>query len=80
MAMFKTHNEKDLDASYTSGQGKIITTFQKLVEVFGEPLGESGDGKCQCQRIIEFENGVKATIYDWKEYDKRKENVMEWHI
>jgi hypothetical protein len=69
-----------LKANGTCLQGRIKTTFDRLEEVFGEPLyPDSFDGKVICEWILEFEDGLIATIYCWKvksvplgEYD--------WHI
>lgn len=48
-------------------QGQITTTYQALVDCFGEPNHE-GDGgyKVSFEWAIEFADGTFATIYDWK--------------
>jgi hypothetical protein len=75
---FKTHNEnKNIRTSGCSRQGHVKTTFKRLTEVFGKDNG-SGD-KTQAEWEIEFENGVVATIYDWKSYTN-VENITEWNI
>lgn len=62
---FKTHNDEPVDVDGTCYQGEIETTFSKLRKVFGDP--QEGDGyKVQAEWAIEFEDGLVATIYDWK--------------
>lgn len=65
-------------ANGTSLQGYIQTTFDKLVELLGEPLKGSDDGKTTTEWIIEFE-GESATIYDWKVKNTPKD-LYEWHV
>lgn len=60
-------NSKDVDVNGTHFIANIQTTYQKLVEVFGEEThGMSGDQKCECQWKLLFLDGTIATIYDWK--------------
>jgi hypothetical protein len=69
-----------LKANGTSLKGKVETTFDRLEEAFGEPIyPDSFDQKVICEWVLEFEDGLIATIYCWKvksvplgEYD--------WHI
>ena len=72
-------------------QGDIVITYDKLVEVLGEPLKGSLDLKTQCEWVITFfpKNSPRqvATIYDWKlgkqylgEEGTDKENIKYWHI
>lgn len=65
-------------ANGTSLQGYIQTTFDKLVELLGEPLKGSDDGKTTAEWIVEFEGEV-ATIYDWKLKSTPKD-LYEWHV
>lgn len=52
-------------ANGSSYRGELDVSYERLVEVFGEP--EEGDGyKVQKEWTIEFEDGEVATIYDWK--------------
>lgn len=65
----------------TSKQGSLSgTPYSLLVQVFGEPNSD-GDGgyKVQKEWMIEFADGVVATIHDWKE-DKPVEQVTNWSI
>ena len=59
-------------------QGYIETTYDELVNVFGEPTKLEGD-KVTVEWIIRFSDGTVASIYDWK----LSETPMEyypWHI
>jgi hypothetical protein len=59
-------------------KGYLRTSYNALVKVFGEPNVKSGDGKCHAIWNIEIENGFFLLIYDWKEYEKKVEDVTEW--
>ena len=70
----------NFDVCGTCLQGTINTSYDRLVELFGEPTrGESGDGKVQVEWAVKFNDGTLATIYDWKE-DKTASAVTEWHV
>jgi hypothetical protein len=84
---FKTHNDTDIDTNGTSYQGAIHESFEKLLEVFGAPLGASGDNKVDVEWEIEFGNGIVATIYNWKngpaslgENGTNPVEITDWHI
>ena len=70
-------------------RGKVFATYDRLVEVFGEPnilnAESSGDDKVHNEWGIRFEDGdwdTYATIYDWKEMDAYDSHIGEyrWHI
>ena len=63
---FKTHNDTDIDVNGTSHQGEISETFDNLLKVFGTPMGTSDDDKVDVEWNIMFNDGVVATIYNWK--------------
>ena len=65
------------DVNGTSLQGYVYTTYDKIVEVFGNPTS-SGD-KTTCEWDITFDDGTVATIYDWKECQTPK-GYYDWHI
>lgn len=70
-----------LKANATCLQGKIRTTFNNLVEKLGEPVyPNSGDGKVICEWILEFEDGIIATIYCWKVGGRIPVDEYDWHI
>jgi len=76
--------------NFTSLQGHVPATYQRLVEVFGEPtyLDPSDDGKVNTEWELTgynlFGDPMPVTIYDWKEYDggqrSRSGLKYEWHI
>ena len=70
------------DGSETNGfsyQGEYLTTYDDIVNTFGEPT-QQGDGvKTTVEWIIKFENGSVATIYDWK-YGHTPKDFTEWNI
>lgn len=72
-----TNNYRDV--SMTSLMGEVNTTYARLVEVFGQPLSGSGDGKVNSEWIIKFANGEVATIYDWKMPETPTDDY-DWHI
>jgi len=71
----------------TSLQGYVHAYFSELVAAFGEPLEGDGD-KTQAEWVLVFEvpqddgytDRVVATIYDWKKYDQRADEVTSWNI
>ncbi len=68
--MHKTHRPP-YDAGLihlSSKKGEIRATFNKLVSVFGQPTEQSYEfgEKVDCEWVIEFEDGMVATIYNWK--------------
>lgn len=75
----------------TSLMGKVRTTYDKLVEKFGEPTydaSHSGDGKVIVEWTLDFrvetEDGddfdyVTATVYAWKE-SSIPYGEYDWHI
>lgn len=68
------------DVTGTCLQGTINTSYDRLVELFGQPIQmEETDGKVQVEWAIKFTDGTLATIYDWKE-EKRASSVTEWHV
>ena len=62
----------------TSYQGTIATTYDKLVQTFGEPNGGPGD-KTNSEWILKFPDGTIATIYDWK-LSQTPTDLYDWHI
>ncbi len=71
----------------TEGSSLLKATFAKyseLVDLFGEPA--EGDGyKVDARWVIEFEDGVVCTIYNWKNgpnygENRKVEDISFWHI
>jgi hypothetical protein len=76
-------NEETFGTSLT---GYITTTRAELENVFGKPSHESFPSpyeKVTAEWGIKFDNGVVATIYDWKRYELGTPSfneVYEWHV
>jgi len=66
------------DVDMTSLQGYVKTTYDKLIEVFGEPHYYDG-GKTTCEWTLKFADGTVATIYDYKE-DTTPKDDYDWHV
>jgi len=71
-------NTNDIDIGGTHLQGYVSVSYQKLCKKLGPPIRSNGD-KVQAEWVLE-EDGVIATIYDWKEYGRSPEFVTDWHI
>ena len=66
----------------TSLQGYVEATYSELVAVFGAPSygpDDEDSDKVTCAWELELENGIVATIYDWKEERTPRDN-HRWHI
>ena len=66
MNTFITNNDQDIEIGGSCLQGYIEVSFAKLVETFGEPSDNYDDYKSDAEWQIEFENGVRATVYNYK--------------
>jgi hypothetical protein len=69
----------------TSLQGYVTTTRAALIETFGMPTFITDDehDKVTTEWVIQFENGIIATVYDWKRYEEgapAPSEIYEWHI
>jgi hypothetical protein len=78
---YKTHNDtKGINVTGTSLHSAIECSFDQLVQAFGKPMYDtSGDDKVKAEWYVEFDDGVVATIYDWKSNLDPKDNT-DWHI
>jgi hypothetical protein len=83
---FQTHNDKNVDCGGTHLQGEIVATFADLKKKFGKPT-ESDGYKSDAEWEVEFENGVVATIYNWKNGKNycgasgiAKTKITNWHV
>ena len=63
---YKTHNDIEIDVDQTSYRGTINTSFDKLTSLFGSPGPGSADYKTDVEWEIKFDDGMVATIYNWK--------------
>lgn len=86
---FITHNQDDLiNSNMTSLQGRITATYAQLVSTFGEPLKEGFDDyKSDAEWLVQFEDGIVATIYNWKDGKNycghegtSTEFITDWHV
>ena len=70
-------------ASGTSYQGSIMTSLSKLKSLLGEASEhyQDLDSKTRNEYLIEFDDGLVATIYDYKEYRAYDDDeILEFHI
>ena len=58
-------------------RGYIYTTYDQLVEMFGNPRTDVD--KSTAHWSIQFTDGAVATIYDWKNH-VTPENLYRWHV
>ena len=90
---YTTHNfsgEGAIDPSGTSLVGEVECSFYDILETFGRP--EAGDEyKIDAHWSIEFDDGLVATIYNWKNglnyhgaigkyHGSQLTDITEWHI
>lgn len=86
---YTTHNQAgmaEVMVAGTSLQGCIDCDYDTLVRAFGLPF--DGDGyKVDAEWNIVFEDGTRATIYNWKngrnycgDEGLYPEEITEWHI
>lgn len=66
----------------SSRQGTLTDiTYDDIEKKLGDPTWvDLGDGKVQGEWDIKFDNGVRATIYDYKQYDTPLQNVTNWSV
>ena len=72
----------DANVNMTSYKGSLTTTYGQLIQVFGKPDKGPDDlnlDKITCEWALEFEDGVVATLYDWKT-NRTPMAQYEWHI
>lgn len=84
--MPKVKSINKVSADMTSLKGSITTTYAKLVKRYGEPH-ESDGYKSDAEWVIEWEDGVIGTIYNWKngknylgDEGEEVENITDWNI
>ena len=84
---YVTHNQKEgLNPDGTYLMGYIDIEYAKLVSLLGEPTDADGH-KVDAQWEIQFEDGLVATIYNWKNGKNYKGDeglevteIIDWHI
>lgn len=75
--------EKGLPFVGGSRQGELENIYlYQILRKFGQPTYDdiSSDNKVQKEWDIEFDNGVRATIYDYKQYGLSPEDINYWSI
>jgi Ni/Co efflux regulator RcnB len=74
---------------HTAGSGTSLmgylenTTLESLIKSFGEPQRWDEGDKVTTEWTILFDDGVVATVYDWKRYDlgaPAMTELYDWHI
>ena len=80
-------NDEDISINGTSYLREITASYHLLVEKLGEPSGSYDNYKTDAEWQIEFEGGLVATIYNWKDGKNYcgdrglpVEEITEWHI
>ena len=81
---FKVTNDAGIDG--TALMGAVEVSYQRIVDVLGQP--NEGDGeKVDAEWIIQFSDGLVATIYNYKSgknYNgnegQRTVDIIDWHI
>jgi hypothetical protein len=74
------------DINGTCLQGELDVSYKELVKAFGKP--EQGDGyKVDAEWMLKFDNGVVATIYNYKngksylgKEGTATSKIRDWHI
>jgi len=82
---FKTHND-NIEFQGGGRMGYIDVSYKTLKRVFGKP--EVGDEyKSDAEWRVLFDNGVYATIYNYKDGKNylgkegtRKKEIRDWHV
>jgi len=71
----------DANMNFSSLKGEFSITYAELVEIFGRPkYGPNADlDKTTCEWALTFEDGTKASIYDYKTGHTPMGNYA-WHI
>ena len=72
-----TTNDSASKMNGTHLQGYIETRYDHIVERLGEP--EHTSGKTNVQWLIEFDDGLVASLYDWK-LNNLPTGPYRWHV
>lgn len=80
-------NDPDVPFKSTWYVGHIFADYNGLVRVLGEPLGPSGDDKVDAEWVLDWPDGTRATIYNWKNGPSYVggpqldlEKIERWHV
>lgn len=83
-----THNQLPIETNGTHYFGDLLATYDEVVATFGEPMKDGFDDcKSDAEWHIQFEDGMVATIYNWKdgrnylgEDGLETWEISDWHI
>ena len=65
--VYRTETDPELmNCNGSCYQGEMFAKYHRLVELFGQPHDFFDDYKCDAEWYVEFDDGVVATIYNWK--------------
>lgn len=70
-------------AKRTSFCGELSATYDRIVEVFGEPTPVDVEEKTRVEWAIIIDiagQPLYVCIYDWKEYGRPVEQVTSWSV
>tara|TARA_B100000131_G_scaffold321231_1_gene371352 strand:+ start:701 stop:1081 length:381 start_codon:yes stop_codon:yes gene_type:complete len=80
-------NSKEIMVTGTCYMGELYCSYAKIVDAIGEPSDMFDNYKSDAEWCLEFDNGMVATIYNWKngknycgEDGLELEDIDEWHI
>jgi hypothetical protein len=79
--MFISDPSIDINGTYL--QGEVMATRKELISVFGNPTEYPEGDKVTTEWCIKFDNGLVASIYDWKRYEQgapELDEIYDWHI
>ena len=86
MKKYQTHNDKEIDTNGSSLCGHIEVSYNRLIELFGEPT-EGDEYKVDAEWHVNFDNGIVSTIYNYKNgknylgnRGENVENITHWHV
>ena len=83
---YLTHNDKKIELDGHL-QGYIDADYNILVKLFGKPSDFYDDYKSDAEWQIQFKDGIKCDIYNYKDRKNycgddglEVEEIREWHI
>lgn len=84
---YTTHNDPNFEIEPNSGQGDVITTYEKLQLLFGAPSDHFDEKKSDAAWYVKFSDGTFASIYNYKngrnylgQDGTPRQDITEWQI
>ncbi len=71
---------KSKNTNGTRSLGTVIISYNKLVKKLGKPHHTNVEKTLALWNLEDDKSGMVFTIYDWKNYGSKKENIGMWHI